>query len=373
MESNDELHASVLVMVINRNMDIVAMNKTAQTVFGAQLPRSAADSFSRRTLLDLSEIIQCTNSEVVSLYRTLIFNPSMTERRISVVGLLENIIFGAETCLRITALFGGVAQPGIEELIYSEEIHRAFAQSSSEAMWCIDFSEPVDLTRGTNEIIHQVFNNECRWLMCNSAMARVYNLPEGMDFNRQPVSLYFPRSPENEMFVRQIIDSDFHVEKALSIDTSHDGSMMYIENTVHCKIQDNFLLRMWGTVHDVTKYRQVRNQLTREISDVRSVLNALPDAILVIDRKSRLLAVNSSFQELFGWSPDTLFGRDIQGIINLNIPLPNNRKWYGVDSQKWMTTVRTSSGTTINCNIKSVPIGDHASDRFVITLQPITG
>lgn len=373
MESDDELHASALVMLINRNMDIVKMNKSCAALFKGDIPRSISDCFSLRTLLDLGPLFRSTNFEITSQYHTLVFNPSVTRQSISVVALLEHALINETPCLRITALFDGDAQSGLEEIIYSEKIHRMFVESSSEPMWCIDFSEPIDLTRGTNQIIHQVFSNDCNWMMCNTAMGRLYSIPEGMDFNRQPVSSYFPRNPENEVFVRQIIDSDFYVENALSIDTSHDGSLMYMENTVHCKIEDDFLLRMWGTVHDITKYRRVRNKLAREVADVRSVLNALPDAILVIDRNSRLLAVNSSFQQLFGWSPDSLVGQDIQNIINLNIPLPNKRKWYGVDRQKWETSVKTSSGQTINCNINSVPIGGNASDRFVLMLQPITG
>jgi PAS domain S-box-containing protein len=248
-------------------------------------------------------------------------------------------------------------------------MHRRFVQTSSEAMWCIEFTEPVDLTMGDHEIVRQVFENECHWLMCNDAMARLYNLPEGVDLNHQPVSLYFPRNPENEAFIRKIIASDFEVDNALSIDTRHDGSTFYVENDVHCIIRNSRLFRMWGSVRDVTGYRQMQNRLEREAQDVRSILNAIPEVILVINRERRLLAVNSSFEKLFGWRQNHFLGRDIQAIIDLEAPLPGGRRWYGVDRQRWTAEVKTHHGKALVCDVQSAPVGEEAPDQFVLTLR----
>jgi hypothetical protein len=61
-------------------------------------------------------------------------------------------------------------------------------ETSAEAMWCMEFSEPVNLRSSAQEIVRQVFENKCHWIMCNQAMARLFDLPDGVDFIRQPVS-----------------------------------------------------------------------------------------------------------------------------------------------------------------------------------------
>ena len=202
--------------------------------------------------------------------------------------------------LRLCAVCDERGQAATTELARSEQLLRGLVQTSSEAMWCIEFTEPVDLTAGDQEVIRQVFENDCHWMMCNPSMARLYDLPEGLDFNKQPVSVYFRRNPENESFVRRIIESNFCIDGGLSIDARHDGSTIYAENTVRANIADNRLLRLWGTVRDVTGYRQAASRLQQQVRDARSILGAIPDAVLVIDRQRRLLGVNPAFETLLG-------------------------------------------------------------------------
>src|SRR5439155_4366405 len=119
----------------------------------------------------------------------------------------------------------------------------------------IEYTEPVDVTQPEAEIVRQVFENDCHWSMCNRAMAHLYNLPDDLDFNRQPVSTYFRRSPENEAFVRQLIAENFQVDAAPAIDVRHDGTLAHVENSVRAHIESGLMVRMWGTVRDMTRLR----------------------------------------------------------------------------------------------------------------------
>ena len=64
-----------------------------------------------------------------------------------------------------------------------------------------------------------------------------------VDFNQQPVRLYWPRSPANEAFVRRLIEAGFSVDCALSVDRRHDGSPAYVENDVRATIINGQLLQ----------------------------------------------------------------------------------------------------------------------------------
>lgn len=78
---------------------------------------------------------------------------------------------------------------------------QSMLETANEAHWGIHFLEPVDTTLPKEEVIRQVFENQSVWRMCNPAMARIYQLPETVDFNEQDVRLYWPRSAANERFV----------------------------------------------------------------------------------------------------------------------------------------------------------------------------
>ena len=273
--------------------------------------------------------------------------------------------------IRLCALDDPQGEAALAELARSEETLRGLVQTSSEAMWCIEFSEPVDLTAGDQEIVRQVFENDRHWIMCNDAMARIYDLPEGLDFNQQPVSVYFRRNPENEAFVRQIIESNFCIDSGLSIDTRHDGTTIYIENTVRASIEGGRLLRLWGTVRDITGYRQAANRLQQQVRDAWSILSAIPDSVLVIDRNRKLLGVNPAFEAMLGWTASQCLGTDVQSIIDLERPLPGDRRWYGCERQRWVADVKTATGTPLLCDVQIAPIDEDAPDRFVLTLRPV--
>ncbi len=117
--------------------------------------------------------------------------------------------------------------------------------ASSDACWCMEFTEPVDLTAPDHEVVRQVFLNDPRWRFCNAAMARLYLLPPDRVFDDQPVSDIFPRNRQNEEFVLNLIANGFEVDAAPALDRRYDGVQIYVENDVRAHIEDGRLIRMF--------------------------------------------------------------------------------------------------------------------------------
>jgi PAS domain S-box-containing protein len=258
----------------------------------------------------------------------------------------------------------------VAKLEYATEMLNGFTDASTEAMWCIEYTEPVDLTAGEQEIVRQVFENECHWSMCNRAMAQIYNLPEGLDFNRQRVASYFRRSPTNEAFVRELIDSSFHIDSAPSVDVRHDGTVAYMENSVRCHIEDGKMLRMWGTVRDTTEFRTAHNRLAQREREVREVLSAIPDAVLVVNKAKQLLAVNPAFESAFGWRARDVLGKDVSAIINLDSRREDDHRWFARAEQRWIADIAQADGTVVACDVRMAPFPDDEFSRFVLCLRP---
>ena len=364
--------APIFLLLVDDKLRIVYRSRIAGLALGTN---------AERTLHEVMDVAAVASFE--ALRETLLPGEAPVHRMATffgrygtpqkIAGLVDRVIApdGARL-LRFTACYDSRCEDWLAALMRSEEVLRGYARTASEAMWCIEFSEPVDITLGDDEIVRQVFENDCHWLLCNEALARIYRLPRGLDIHHQPVSHYFPRSPENEAFILRIIRApDFVVDNAPSIDFRHDGSALYMENNVRCSIVNGYLVRIIGTLRDITQVRQTQMRLKDEADTVRNILSALPDAILVIDRDRQLLAVNPAFETLFGWEVSAFLGRDVQSIIDLELSLSGGQQWRAPGQRRWQTVVRTKFDAFIGCEAQIAPIGGEALHHFVLSLRPV--
>ena len=195
------------------------------------------------------------------------------------------------------------------------DLLRSFVDTSRDALWCIEFAEPVDLTAPEAEIIRQVFENECYWRLCNNAMARLYKLPEDQDFNAQNVRFVFPRNPENEDFVRNLIANDFDLDGAPSLDQTYEGEWVAAENDVRSRIENARLKRMWGAVRIITQHKRREKELSERLASLVNVMSAVPDPVIVIDEVGNLQAANPALEWVFGWRIDDVLGQPASSLV----------------------------------------------------------
>ena len=267
---------------------------------------------------------------------------------------------------------GATKGDALERLRRENEMLQSFVGTSKDALWCIEFAEPVNLTAPEAEIIRQVFENECFWRLCNDAMARLYKLPEGLDFNAQNVRFVFPHNPENEAFVRELIASEFNVDGALSLDGSYDGTMVYMENDVRAHIEDGFLRRMWGAVRDVSGQKRRERDLADRLEAVINVLSAIPDPVLVVDSDGVLQAGNSALEWHFGWRLDDVLGRRMAGLVDFAENSRDLEELFsaGAGAPGHQATVTLPDGSVQLCEAHLATFGAEPSERrFVITLR----
>ena len=252
------------------------------------------------------------------------------------------------------------------------EFLRKVIDQSTEAMWCIEFRESVDLLEDEDDILRQVFENRCSLRLCNKAMMRLYDIPDDTDIEELPVSRNFPRSRANERYIRGLIRENFHIDSALSIDIKYGGQAIYGDNSVRSDIVDNKLLRFWGTMRDVTAYRQLQAQMNREQRSLQSILAAIPEAVLVVGKDLRLKGANPAYETLVDQSIDFALDKKVENLFDFG--------------QNLTELERLNVGSLIRCDVRSrhkgmVPkefvawvapmSGNGADSGLIITLRPV--
>lgn len=225
-------------------------------------------------------------------------------------------------CLRLWKWPAGGALQDVAHLSEANEVLSGIVAASSDAGWCMEWADPVDLSAPEQEIVRQVFENGPRWRFCNQAMARLYRTPPDRDFNALPVSETFPRTPENEDFIRKLIRADFDMTASPSRDLRYDGMFIDVENDVRGHIRGNKLVRMWGTVRDVSKHVRRETLLRDEIGALQSVLAALPDAVLVVDEDGAPIYLNLAAEALFDGPAEVIALRPFDDLLDTGRPLP---------------------------------------------------
>jgi PAS domain-containing protein len=263
-------------------------------------------------------------------------------------------------------------EQNLDALRLENEVLRSFVNTSRDALFCIEFMEPVDLTAPEPEIIRQVFENECVWRLCNTAMARLYKLPEDRDFNAQNVRFFFPRNPENERFVRELIEADFDLDGALSLDQDYEDREVYMENDVRGQIAGGMLHRMMGTVRNISQQKIREQELTERLNAMSEVLSAIPDPVLVVDSDGVLQAANPALEWRYGWHLDDLLGQPVSSIVRFpnGFSLLSDLSLDAVERPYLAVEVRNPSDKIDRCEAHVSSFGETASERrVVITLR----
>lgn len=223
-------------------------------------------------------------------------------------------------CLRLCKWPAGSELDDVAALAEANEVLSGIVAASSDAGWCMEWTDPVDLSAPEHEIVRQVFENGPFWRFCNEAMARLYRTPAGQEFNKRPVAETFPRTPENEDFIRRLIRADFDINGSPSRDLRYDGLFIDVENDVRGHIRGNRLFRMWGTVRDVSKHVRRETALKDEIAFLQAVLTSLPDPLLVADAYGAIQFANMAAEALFEAPSDRLTQMRFDDLVTGAVP-----------------------------------------------------
>ncbi|MFN4154090.1 MAG: PAS domain-containing protein [Paracoccaceae bacterium] len=201
------------------------------------------------------------------------------------------------------------------------QILRDIFLAQNDACWCMDFGRPVDLTLPDEEIVRQVFENDPYWRLTNPAMARFYRLDPSERFEDRHPSEIFPRSPQNEAYVLNLIANGFEVDAAPAIDRRYDGTEIYVENDARAHIRDGKMERMFGVVRNVDKHRHREVQIQTVLDSQVDILSALPVGVLATGRDDVIELVNRAAERLLGLSMEDSIGQTVEALFAGGTPL----------------------------------------------------
>jgi PAS domain S-box-containing protein len=116
-----------------------------------------------------------------------------------------------------------------------------------------------------------------------------------------------------------ILDQVRHNEKIVHIETKRqckDGRIIPISLTVS-PIRDDLgrVIGVSKSAHDLTETRRVHRELERREAQLRSILETVPDALIVMDKQGFIHSFSAAAVRLFGYTSAEIMGQNVSLLL----------------------------------------------------------
>ena len=222
----------------------------------------------------------------------------------------------------------------------SEERYRSFISQVSEGVYRFECDQPMDLSLPLEEQIDFIYDHFFI-AECNQAILKIYGLSDQNEMIGK-TQLHFHggrNNPVNRDILRKYIRNGFSVENGITEEFDLTGHKKYISNNSIGIIEDNHLVRIWGTETDVTE--KVRadqiQQVLYAISNAALSSIDLPELIQLISQEiGKLLDSTNFYIAFYDEKTDmlsTIYERDEKDAIE-TWPAENSITGYVIKKQK---------------------------------------
>src|ERR671921_948360 len=145
----------------------------------------------------------------------------------------------------------------------SEERYRSFIEHSTEGIWRFELEEPCPTGLTPDEQVERFYRHGYL-AECNDAMARMYGYARAKEVVGTRLGDLLPSSiPENVRYLKDFVRSGYQLSDAESQEVDRYGGTKYFLNDLTGIVENESLLRVWGTQRDITERQRTEKARTR--------------------------------------------------------------------------------------------------------------
>jgi PAS domain S-box-containing protein len=196
-----------------------------------------------------------------------------------------------------------------EKVRESEERYRAFIARNADAMWRVEFEQPVDTSLPELDQLAAIY--KYGYLAeCNDALARFVGLDRAEQLIGSRVEEIVPiADPSMREATLAAIRAGYQL---ISVETNPliQGERRHLLRSQWGIVQDGKLERIWGSNRDITDLRHSQSALDASEQRMVDLLETMRLLVVMLDADGRVVFCNRHVYELTGWEPKKLVGKD---------------------------------------------------------------
>src|SRR5829696_3041031 len=240
----------------------------------------------------------------------------------------------------------------------SEERYRSFIEHSTEGIWRFELEEPVPINLAPEEQIER-FYRHCYLAECNNVMARMYGYSRAEEIvGARLDDLLSSSIPENIQYLRDFVLSGYQLTDAESQEVDRYGRTKYFLNDLTGIVENECLLRVWGTQRDITERKQAEEVRAR----LAAIVESSEDAIIGKTLEGTITNWNRGAENIYGYSAQEVLGKPITILAPPDrpneIPKIHERLRRGEAIKHYETVRVTKDGRLLDISLTISPIRD---------------
>jgi hypothetical protein len=192
----------------------------------------------------------------------------------------------------------------------SAQRYHAFIAQNPDAMWRIELERPIDTSLPDQEQIEQLYRYGYL-AECNDALARLL----GYERSEELIGASFEqlarhadrRLPEQ---IQTAIHSGYRLNTMQVEVLGPDGTKRQRLRTHWGVVEDGMLVRIWGTVRDITELRRAEEALAATRQRLAELLEKVRLVTVMLDNDGAVTFCSDYALRLTGWQADEVAGKN---------------------------------------------------------------
>lgn len=164
------------------------------------------------------------------------------------------------------------------------------------------------------EMIYEV-DLKGRVLFANNQILKFFGYTREDIAKGLKISDVFPDSYNKMIENLERISAPDQISSHEYIANKRDGSLIPIMTHSFAIYHHDRIIGYRGVVTDISKHKSYEDQINREKLFLEHLIDSIPEAIVIIDKKGKITKINKEFTNLFGYSFEEAINRNIDDLI----------------------------------------------------------
>ncbi len=192
----------------------------------------------------------------------------------------------------------------------SEQRYHAFIEQNTDAMWRIEFENPISTDLSEDEQIEGIFRYGYL-AECNDAFARLLGYEKAVQLIGTGLEqLARHADPRLREDLRSAIRSGYRFESVETKPVDKQGRVRQLLRTHWCVVENGKLQRIWGTLRDLTELKRMEDALQASERRLSELLESMHLLTVMLDTNGSIKHCNDYMLRLTGWEATEITGKN---------------------------------------------------------------